>query len=380
MSNVLKIHRDAMEWAEEGEFRLHRGDRSSAQEAFRKAMELEREAAYATTENAEPDRSILFRSAGSLALDCEQLRAAEKLLAMGLAGDPPAEIAEEIRDLLEQVHFRRHLDVRGLALDTNEVQMSIAGEAVGYGIMRSDELLGRVRDFETLVLRTVERRLRYPYREGGSPKSRLKDTFGVFLSVPRAASFAVTLKLGRPRQQMDYWADDEGSAVIDEIFDLLEVVQERDGDELARRIPERPYLLNFTALAKQLAPDGDNVSLVGLTAHHPGRSYRRVALTMPRQELGDLGSHVEMPTTPESPVDVPRLPARVKGVLHYADVIGGSHGTIKLEDEKGSVHEVIVPEGMMSDIVRPLWDDVVLVTGVRRGKRLELEEIVRAEN
>ena len=372
MSDVLETHRKAMAWAEEGQFRLDRGNRSSAHEAFRTAMELEREAACAA-EDTEPDRSVLFRSAGSLALDCDELRTAEQLLANGLAGDPPEEIAEEIRDLLEQVHFRRHLALRGLTLEGNEVQMSIAGDAVGHGVASSDEFVGRVRDFETLVLRTAERRRRMPYREGGSPRSRLKDAFEVFVSVPRAASFAVTLKLGRPMKQMELWPDDEGSAVIDEVLDLLDIVQERDGNELASRIPERPYLLNFTELAKKLAPDGENVSFVGLTSYLPGRSGRRVALTRPRNELGDIVS-------PESPAEPPNLKVNVTGVIHYADAIGARQGTIKLEDEDGVLHEISVPEERMTAIVRPLWDKVVRVTGVRRGKRIELNEIVRAED
>ena len=203
MSNVLELHHKAMEWAEEGQFQLDGGDQSGARASFRKAMEFERQAAYATKEDAEPDRSVLFRSAASLALDCNELRVAEQLLAMALSGYPPEEIAEEIRDLLEQVHFRRHLEVRGLTLDATEMQMSIAGESVGFGVASSDEFVSRVRAAETLVLRTVERKLNYPYREGGSPKNRLRDRFGVFLSVPRAASFAFTLKLGRPTKQMD---------------------------------------------------------------------------------------------------------------------------------------------------------------------------------
>lgn len=199
MSSVLETHRKAMEWADKGQLLRDRGDDSGAREAFHRAMKLERETAFAAGDT-EPDRSVLLRSAGSLALDCNELRAAEQLFAMGLAGDPPDEIAEEIRDLLEQVHFRRHLDSRGMTLEPNEGQ-------------------------------------------GG------------------------------------------------------------------------------------VVPQVD-----------------------------------------------------VTGTLHYADAIGSGRGTIKLEEKGGSVHEISVPEGMMSDIVRPLWDDVVRVTGVRRGRRIELKDIVRAED
>jgi hypothetical protein len=374
MRTVLEIHRNAMNLAEEGQFLLDRGDYSAARAAFHNAMELEREAAFATEEDAEPDRSVLFRSAGSLALDCDELRAAEQLLARGLSGNPPEEIAEEIRDLLEQVQFRRHLEVRGLTLEATEVQMSIAGDAVGFGFASSDEFVGRVQDFAAIILRTVERRLKQPYRERGSPKSQLKETFGVFLSVPRAASFAVTLKLGQPRQQRDFWADDETSLVIDEVLDLFEAVQAGDVDELARRIPDRPYLRNFSALAKRIAPDGEEVYLVGLTSRRPGK-VRRVALTRRRGELTKLVS-VARESTSQAIEDEY---VEVRGVLHYADEIGRSDGTIKLEDEDGLVHEILVPEGMMGDIVRPLWDDTVVVTGTRRGNRIRLEGIDRAE-
>jgi hypothetical protein len=373
MRTVLEIHRNAMNLAEEGQFLLDRGDYSAARAAFHNAMELEREAAFATEEDAEPDRSVLFRSAGSLALDCDELRAAEQLLARGLSGNPPEEIAEEIRDLLEQVQFRRHLEVRGLTLEATEVQMSIAGDAVGFGFASSDEFVGRVQDFAAIILRTVERRLKQPYRERGSPKSQLKETFGVFLSVPRAASFAVTLKLGQP-QQKDFWADDESSVVIDEVLDLFEAVQACDVDELARRIPDRPYLRNFSALAKRIAPDGEEVYLVGLTSRRPGK-VRRVALTRRRGELTKLVS-VARESTSQAIEDEY---VEVRGVLHYADEIGRSDGTIKLEDEDGLVHEILVPEGMMGDIVRPLWDDTVVVTGTRRGSRIRLEGIDRAE-
>ncbi len=379
MSDVLATHNKAMEWADEGQLSRNRGDHKGAREAFHKAMTLEREAAYAVGDT-EPDRSVLFRSAGSLALECDEVRTAERLFAMGLAGDAPEEIAEEIRDLLEQVHFRRHLDVRGLALEASEVQMSIAGEAVGYGVTSSNEFVGRVRDFEALVLRTAERILGMPYREGGSPQSRLKDVFEVFVSVPRAASFAVTLKVGKPREQMEFWPDDQRSAVIDEVLDLLDVVQESDGIELARRIPDPPYLRNFAALAQRLAPDGEYVRLVGLTSHRPGQPERRVELTKPRRELGDIASRATAPGIQDGPVDLPAPTVNVTGLLHYASVIGTKRGTIKLEDENRLPHEISVPEGMMSDIVRPLWDNVVRVTGVRRGKRIELTEIVRVED
>ncbi len=54
----------------------------------------------------EPTRSILYRSAASLALRCENYQEAERLTRNGLAGNPPEEIASELRDLLQEALLR----------------------------------------------------------------------------------------------------------------------------------------------------------------------------------------------------------------------------------------------------------------------------------
>ena len=38
-------------------------------------------------------------------------------------------------------------------------------------------------------------------------------------------------------------------------------------------------------------------------------------------------------------------------------------------------HSIVVPEGMMSDIVKPLWEEDVTVTGTRKGKKIHLMQI-----
>ncbi len=53
---------------------------------------------------------------------------------------------------------------------------------------------------------------------------------------------------------------------------------------------------------------------------------------------------------------------------------------IKLLDEEGRHHTIIVPPGMMDDIVRPLWDYRVMVTGPRgRWGHITLTDISKAQ-
>ena len=56
----------------------------------------------------EPTRSVLHRSAAVLALECHELREAERLIGRALAGYPPDDIANELRDLLmEEIYSQR---------------------------------------------------------------------------------------------------------------------------------------------------------------------------------------------------------------------------------------------------------------------------------
>lgn len=95
---IENLHRTAMELAERAE-----GSRDAGQalQLFRQAFEKEREAAelLENQPDLEPTRSVLFRSAASLAFDCHDFAEAERLLAKGLAGNPPADVAEEMISL-----------------------------------------------------------------------------------------------------------------------------------------------------------------------------------------------------------------------------------------------------------------------------------------
>jgi hypothetical protein len=70
------------------------------------AFQAEREAAehHICAYENEPTRSILFRSAAALALACGDYGEAERLVALGLAGAPPAPIAQELHELQDQVN------------------------------------------------------------------------------------------------------------------------------------------------------------------------------------------------------------------------------------------------------------------------------------
>ena len=101
MSRVRDTHRRAMTLLDEANLARMRGDEAQSRELRRQAFEMEKEAAEMLLDSLdkEPTRSILFRSAAILALDCEEYTDAERLIAAGLRGSPPEAVAEQLHEL-----------------------------------------------------------------------------------------------------------------------------------------------------------------------------------------------------------------------------------------------------------------------------------------
>lgn len=367
MTDATDLHRNAMTLADEAHSAKLHGDISKATALLRKAFEKEREAAskMATRLNIEPTRSVLHRSAATLAIECGEHREAERLISTALSGQPPDEIADELRGLLEQVYFVRHLSLRGFALHPDEFQLSLAGNSVGSGITHTDEFVKRVTDLESLVYRTAERQARRAYRERGRRKASLQEELELYISVPRAASFAVSFKLGRS-EQLSIPGLDFPEAVIDELFECLRLFNSLDTERLHNRIRDEAYFRNFVGLVRRVAPDGDRIKLVGFTATRRNENVQ-VVLTTPRERTTVLEQAPE-------PAMAKKI-LRVRGVLRYADSRKENQGIIQLLEEGGKLHRIKVPAGMMSDIVRPLWDTEVLVTGEKQGNLVLLQDI-----
>ena len=111
MNNRTNHHQQAMDLVEAAILERMRGNLARTEELYAQALDLELAAIRDMEERndqSEPTWSVLHRSAGWMALNSHQLRRAEQLAAKGLAGDPHPEIAEELRNLLEQINANRH--------------------------------------------------------------------------------------------------------------------------------------------------------------------------------------------------------------------------------------------------------------------------------
>ncbi len=105
MSEAQILHREAMAIAFDAFSAQREGNLEQYLDLSRQALEKEKAAAWLLFDkfDAEPTRSVLFRSAAQLAFNCGLVRETEQLIAAALVGNPPAEIMRELRQLSKRV-------------------------------------------------------------------------------------------------------------------------------------------------------------------------------------------------------------------------------------------------------------------------------------
>ena len=109
---IQEMHTQAMELADQADLMRKQGNAEAARLLYVESLRAEKEAAYMAHDQhiGEPTESVLFRSAASLAYGIKDYREAERLVCMGLAGNPPAEIADELRSLYETVNLEKKME------------------------------------------------------------------------------------------------------------------------------------------------------------------------------------------------------------------------------------------------------------------------------
>lgn len=378
MKSIDKLHSEAMNLAEEGFILKRKGSLGEAEELFKRALLLEQEAAkqLSLSEESEPTRSILYRSAASLAFNTKEYDLSERLIAMGLAGFPPHEIKEELKILYEDINFLRHLKSKGIILDQNQWLMTLAGNAVKFGGTSAEFLMSRVEKVSSLFYRTVERMLKKPYRTAGGVEKEIKQKYGLFINTFAPSSFAVAFQVGTPDPQMDLPGFEDESEirpekVVDEIMECFEIFEHGESDNLKEKIVDEDYYGNFVGLAKKIAPDGNNINMVGFTSIRDGED-KPVALRKSRKLLK---KEYQLQVTQSK--DSSKQFFSYSGILMRANTpLKGKYGTVRLvEHDTKEKFDIKVPISIMKDVVQPYYEESVVIQGYEQDQTLYLDEI-----
>ena len=369
-SKIRDLHDEAMDQSFFAMRAKSRGDLEESKRLFADALDKELAVLKeldALDDIVQPTHAVLHRSAATLALHCGNTDLAEKLAAKGLAQDPHWEFKEELRDVMEQANHARHLETKGVELVDNEMQLSLSGQGVGYGLMDISDLWDRVGDIRRFLERIFEWKLNRPYRSSGNTPKDVREALPVFISVPRPGSFAVTLRLGE-NTQMSFLETLKPDEFIDDFLDIVELINDSDQSDIENQIPDVEYRNRFIELTRNISPDGERISQVGFTSKKSG-SERRVSITKHKSDL-------PTPTRREQPPVKDKETIKIAGELRFADAATETRGnTIKIVDADEEAHKVVVPPEKMNGIVDSWWGKNVVVSATRSGRSLELVHI-----
>jgi hypothetical protein len=379
---IDEIHERAMELADEASLLKLRGQDGEAIALFRKAAELEMEAAslLPAAKESEPSRSILFRSAAFLAYDATDYKLADRLVASGLSGFPPDEIEKELKDLYDDVNFMRHAAAEGIEISEDGLVMTIAGPATFYGGALVDYVIDRLSRLQAEFYRTVERLLGIEFRINKPVDKKIRKSFNLYLDTQFASSFGVYLLVGERSGQLPLFPeleqvdDVDGRAVIREVIECLRILEGSEPEQLRERIKDETYYDDFVGFAKQIAPDGQQIKTVAFRSGAT-RDQRALILRKTRTQLKD-----SMPLT-NGDGDGEATRFTLTGFLKRAtSPKAGKFGTVGLDSrELGTRVTIKVPIGLMKDTVQPYFEESVAVSGYIRDGKYYLSDISELE-
>ncbi len=381
MNDSTNNHLLAMEHADAGDILLRKGEQDAALCEFDIACKFEELAAcsFAPSPDHEPTRSILFRSAASLAYQCRQYRHAETLIYRGLLGHPPNVIRRELKELLQTVTFEEHLDLDGLALSSSQIALSLWGDVIGHGFADSSLVHSRWSALNKLLYRTTERLLGIKYRDKGEPSTQVKSQFRVYASVPMAASYAIVFRVGGQFEQESLFGLSPGK-VVSEILSTFQMIEADDVSSLEKVFgSNEDYLINFYGLAGQIVPDGRAIKNVGLTGRGVGEQITNVPIRKSRPRVREQASRLNLMSTIADAVET-----CIEGTLEAADnntkADSKAQGFVAVRDASNQRTKILVPVGLMADVVRPNFGRWVRVTASYSQDQYHLVDISTLED
>ncbi len=365
MKTVRDLHDEAMRLAQLAFIARERGRFDEATELASRAFRFEEQAAQQVPDGprAEPTRSILYRSAASLAYQAKELETAIRLVAHGLIGQPPTQVLRELRELYQQICFEMALQERSLVVEDHQIDMRLVGDLIGFGAVMYDTFIERLEALKKLVDKTVQRLLGRDYQSRGRVASKYRVYEPYLQTSP--SSFVITLRLARAdRAQLPLMFG--ASDVVGEIMTGMALINESHEEKLRQRIQNDAYYRQFLSLTRgRIAPDGEQVQLVQFSS-----SRQRVNFTRVRSEI----------PVPAQSLDQIRPGAaeyvHVTGVLDLAE--SRRRDVLGLTTDDGHEYLILVDEGL-DDLVLSYWKQYVTVSGNRIGNQVHLVDIGAAE-
>ena len=363
---VKRLHRIAMEYADEADLAKLLGERDEYLRLMKMAFEKEKAAADLMADvHVEPSRGVLHRSAATLGWLCGMYVGAEKLIYRALAGNPRSDTEWELKDLLGTVNLAKE----GIHLGEGQLQFSLHGSQIGYGKAAVEELTSRAPSIATMLRISANSALQNAPDAVSRKKLEIGD-IPVFIEGLAAGSCIVKLRLGEPIQESlpGFGRFDDA---IKPFFENMNLLEQGETYELEKKIDDPKQYRDFIKASIEFAPDGEKISTVKLQSVID-EHLKVISLNTTQSSLEGL----QLPHIPsvESRLEVTEQAIVKTGVLRVGNALDNEDKTLctLATDDEGNWH-IEGAEDLKDEIVRQYFKRRIVV----HGKRMKRANAVR---
>lgn len=376
LKKSVRLHREASELANRARIAQFDGDETAYLRLTVKAFEKESESAKLLRQDPSHHMfAILHRSAATLAYRCGEHESAEELILEGMRQTRNVGMREDLYNLLDKVRLAMRYGQHTNELEDEELVMTLQGVEPNLGLIDPSLLSKRIVKFSTLVRNTIGIINSYTFRN----RRQVDRDYRVLATIPSFGSYRIGMTvthIGPDRFP--------GVSYFDGVrLKVLENLRLLNGGEIARLqsdLKDDGYVQNLVGLAKELSPDGNAITAVGIEAKIEGQR-QSMLFDSTRDELNEM----VLPLGVESVPDEYRITDdrdTVVGVLQHADA---TKDLVKLLTDDGKWWHIVVPEGLAEDVVKPYFGDRVQVEGrhmirAKKTRRLYLHDIRAADD
>ncbi len=362
VQTVSQLHDEAMEFSDQSFVARRLGDHKEFLRLSSLAYERESKAAdLMAGEDVEPTRSILHRSAATLAFRCQEYDRAKRLAYRALAGNPPSDIEWELNDLLCTVR----LEEAGIRLGKEQLQFSLQGGEVGYGKAAISELTSRIPSIRSMLQITAKSY----YHRLSDATGAIADGFSeipIFIDGFSPGSFIVSLRIGIPIQR-ELPGFERFENIVEPFLENLSLLDKGEFYELQKELDDPNAYLGFVKAARKLAPDGNRVDSVKFQASVHDQ-LKMVSINVTQRYLEDVP--MPEPSAEQEALNgyqVTDSDLQKEGVLKVADALVNTECVLVTDDNVK--WDIEGPEDVLDDIVRTYFKRRVAISGKQMKKK-----------
>ncbi len=272
---------------------------------------------------------------------------------------------DELRRLNRKIYFQLRMQDRDVTLSEQEFSMKLDGNEILNGLAPVDLVTQRISKLKKIFWNTIRQ---WNGLEFGS-SVRVKDqSHTLWVSAFEPGSLDVVLKLGISGQ-MTFSNMGGFDTIFGRVLTNFGLLNDGQFGQLQQHIDNNEYYCNFVALAKEIAPDGDDVVNVNLGAIVEGQR-RQVNLVRQQQEFTDV--YLPDLLQPSNGLHAIDEFLTLRGELQFADG-RTEHKQVKLDDiSSGKSWTIFVSEALMKDVVQPHFGEQVEIVGKRMARKKTL--------